>query len=965
MSNDNPLKTLLGSTRQYHSRKLLKADEYISLLSDTLSTLHLTSKIDLTMLSQEIRNFVMILDWFGHISTKITQNFYDWGLHINLLEKDGSKLQYRQNSDEFVNYIITEYIEKKHKKHFGTTLPALHSHQGINLSDITGDWHTVTQDNGITLTIETIVSSLIEYERSYMSQLANSGTLQTLQNIHKVFSNMNFNSPEEAIIVQVLEQCTELYLTQYEISSILLPFHLGEEGVSINLDKIYEKYSPAKNLTVRKTIEMINVLKQDDKHLNDAESKRIMQELENLADDVITESTTNEWEHPGAEQKRLKKVIRNIQSKSEKKQRVPKKTKQTKLPLKDIEKDDESQPIINDIPVKSHNTETVHIKELQSFSSSEQPMKIFDEPDIQKEVDSQSDPLTMTQILEKYCEEKLSDDKYRIAGEFYLMKEYGRYSLVMHNGHKTIGKGDEAFEEPIYKRVSKTPYFVVAKTVHLQSGNQGVQLVAVNNDKLGEYTSLTLGDADSKKVKTALRNKGILIESPKLNSDYIDSMYQTISRQLFISDNVGWVEHAGQFGFVLPNKFGIGINGLEYSGKNANLLHAIETKGNLEAWLSIFESLDLEKAHPRIAFLLFSSLLPLFAGLHDTFEGFVINITPDYSEGKGSSNGKTTLQQLMLSIQGSVEHWHTNWNKTALAMEDYLYTNVGAYFDDTSKTKMKAEELEDLIYSISDAQSRGSSRQSARTRKTVMYSTGEKDFLQHTGKDGVYVRYVDIGIKRNDYGSNDTEETRKIVDHIKKTVVSHYGFVYPEAIKIFLANKDDILERTDIYIDKMAEHGRYDNASRIAKRYAMIAICGEIFIDVMRSLTGDSNLYSSLNSFEISLNMFKVHDQKLIEMEQSQGAVSENLLSELLNKFSEDEQHTLYDKDGKAIGFVEEGNMYYIQSKVVTGNLPDKMTKKDFFSKIDKALVVDSSKGITRKYIENGKSIRYDIFREV
>ncbi len=946
MKKKTSLDKLLKSIRQYHSRGLLEPDEFMFLFNNTLLELQITEKVDTEKLESEIRNYLNFIDWFGHISTKITQNFFDWGLHTGILDKDGSKAQYKTHSDEFVNYIITEYIEKRHKKQSTNAMPELHSHQGIKLTDIHEDWHTVTQDNGITLTVETVASSLIEYERSYMNQLASSGTLSALQTIKKLFSGISYTNPSEAIVIQVLEQCTELYLAQYEISSVLLPFHLGDEGISSNIDKIYELYTPGKNQLVRKTHEMISILNQKNAISDTAAAKKTIKELNKPVDDVISKSVIGEWEHPSAADDNFHKAKQKLLSKSTRPQRIP---REQKLVEKPIEEDEEArQP-----------------KELEAVTSEHQTLQVSKKSADEIEPEPRIEPTSTKELLEHYCKKKISDNEYKIAGDFYLIKEHNQFSLMMSSGHKTIGKGEDAFEEPQYKRVSKTPYFIVAKTEHLQSGDQGVQLVAIDNNQSGGYTYLTLGDADSKKVKTTLRNKGILIDSPKLNADYIDFMYQHMERQMFMSDEVGWVEHKGHFGFVLPGKFGIGINGLEYSGKNPNLLHAIETNGNINEWLTIFDFLDLEKAHPRIAFLLFSALLPLFANFHDTFEGFVINITPDYSESKGSSNGKTTIQQLMLSLQGSIEHWHTNWNKTALNMEEYLYTNVGAYFDDTSKTKMKPPELEDLIYSISDAESRGSSRQSARTRKTVMYSTGEKDFLEHTGKDGVYVRYVDVGIKQNDLGSDDSNKTRKIVDHIKKTVVSNYGFVYPEAIGIFWKNKDAILRRTDEYIDKMAQYGQYDNASRIAKRYAMIAICGEVFIEVMRKLTANPKLYASLNPFKISLDMFLVHDNKLMEKEQKLEVQSENIVTDLLSKFNEDEHHKLYNIGGAEVGFIENGDTYFIRSKEVTKILPQGMTKNRFNSTIDKASIVEMSKNVTRKHINNGKQVRYDIFKKI
>jgi hypothetical protein len=60
------------------------------------------------------------------------------------------------------------------------------------------------------------------------------------------------------------------------------------------------------------------------------------------------------------------------------------------------------------------------------------------------------------------------------------MNKNGRYFIEMLDGYKTIGKGEDSFEEPVYKIVSKTPYFIVAKTEHLQSGDQGVQIMSLS-----------------------------------------------------------------------------------------------------------------------------------------------------------------------------------------------------------------------------------------------------------------------------------------------------------------------------------------------------------------------------------------------------------------------------------------------------------------------------------------------------
>ncbi len=555
-------------------------------------------------------------------------------------------------------------------------------------------------------------------------------------------------------------------------------------------------------------------------------------------------------------------------------------------------------------------------------------------------------------LKEKLSGKSFGDNSEDVIGNFQIIEYEGRKKLCKSEWNEKLGKD--------MLTVASDPFYVVGRTHHIENDMMGVRLASSIERQTGKYNTFTLGELDAaQKLKRKLNDKGYKIENPSLASEYINLVEETLDDTIYISSKIGWTSIEEEQGFVVPKGDGIGIAHLEYDGSDKNLLYAIRQEGSLKDWLSIFDLLDLEKAHPRIFFLLASALLPLFANYHPQFEGFTVNIAPDDSEGSSSSNGKTTVQQLMLSLQGSIPKWHTNWDKTLLGIEEYLHTNVGCYLDDISKTKLSSKEREELIYSISDGQSRGTANRQARERSTVLFSTGEGKILGHQGKDGVYVRYADVHLKRSDYGASTSEKTRNIVDHIKATVRQNFGFVYPEAIDIMLRDREELIERANTYTEELATSGQFENAGRIAKRYAMIAIAGEIFIESMRGLSQDPERYSNINSYEIAREMFLVHDKKLANLEEDAQSLAQKALIELFDHFDIDGDIVLTET-GEYAGKVD-GDTVAIKASQVKKFLPEGMTKPKFLKWMDEnGLLIERSKNIAG---DGGKIERHDIFR--
>ncbi len=932
MKEIQSLEKLLSSAQQYRSKALLEPDEFMELFDNCLIELQITKKIDSVSLRRFIKKYLLIADWFKSINSITIKALLREDFSTIFSDNKENEAQYLPYTYMYVDSVVIALIKDRHREVFGTLMPELYGRYNGDTSDIKNMLHIAKgKDGNIIATVETIASSIAELYLYYTGELISDGQLPELSLIEKAFDGADYANPNEEKIIQVLKLCVDLYLKQYVLSSIFLPYRGYTDDLSENIDAIYESYSKENDQAVQKIIAIYTDLYQDElthrlgggKFTNSSERAEV---------------TVSKQEHPEA-----KSIKTSNENDEEKVMPEP----------SDLQMSDNNKitKITDNLKTGENEkqAEPTAAETLSPMVSEPQPLHISDEPIQKTEKTEEPKP---QDLYEQYCERKISDDEYKISDNFYLRREHGKFLLIQ----KLPTKSDTNK----YITASKVPYFIIARTEHLETGVQGVRIAALKDGKLDKAIDISLGEADSKKVATTLRNKGILVDSPKASAAYIDEMYQQIERQIFISDNVGWVEHAGQFGFVMPDDKGIGITGLEYnSAANQKLKFAIEESGDLDLWLSIFDLLDLEKADTRIQFLLFSALLPLFANYHPAFEGFSIHIMPDTSRGGStSSNGKTSLQKLMLSLQGNVPEWFTNWNKTYAGMEQYLYSNVGAYLDDTKKAKsMKKGEFEDIIYSISDAQSRGTDNKQPRTRKTVLFSSGETTLLQHVPDDGAYVRYVDVAIKGSDYGI-DEDKLRKYYGLVHKTVDSNFGFVYPVAIRVLLDNRDEITKRADTYIEKIGKEGGYENAERLARRYGMIAVCGEVFIEVMRKLTGTKNLYSKLDPYKVALDMFLTHDQRLVGMSEKEYKISEDMLGDLLSNFQHNDSGELIARDNKQVGFID-NSTYSILSSTVKSCLPEGMTKTTFSKLLEeKGLLLEKSKNISR----DGKTSRYDIF---
>jgi hypothetical protein len=408
--------------------------------------------------------------------------------------------------------------------------------------------------------------------------------------------------------------------------------------------------------------------------------------------------------------------------------------------------------------------------------------------------------------------------------------------------------------------ISSVPYFHLTKTYNLDDENEGCVLLAYRDGSTRQLSLLMSEVAETTKLIKIMANKGVLITMGADNRNYIYEQNLACSTKKLLSDTIGFRRIEKELCFVYPGHKGVGAS-IYYSEKDPGMKHALGVQGDPIRWVEgVIAPLNLCNESPTVPFLLFSALLPLFSTLVPGFQGILMNIVPDDTEQQTSSQGKTTCQRAMLSMQGPQE-WMVSWNMTAIAIEGKLYDGVGAYFDDLSTSSI--QNMEKVVYDNANGTRRGrlnknGTSQPVKRRNSVIFSSGEAQVLDiEKAKDGALVRAIDIPIRAKDFGSNDISKTKVIADSITATVREHYGFVYWITIHMIISKEAYILEQINRYKQHFVAMAKDPLTKRLALSFAIITVCGDLLIIATQKLSGDDRILSNLDPLHITSNMFK------------------------------------------------------------------------------------------------------------
>ena len=470
--------------------------------------------------------------------------------------------------------------------------------------------------------------------------------------------------------------------------------------------------------------------------------------------------------------------------------------------------------------------------------------------------------------------------------------------------------------------LSKVAYYHLIKTHNLDDKIDGCILVTYR-DGITRQLQLQMSDvSETQKLVKTMANRGILTSHGAMNRDYIYEQNLECEETRFLVNTLGFNQVHGQSCFVYPEGKSIGAP-VYYSNVDPEMKHALGISGDANAWIeNVILPLNLKNEIPSIPFLFFSALMPLFSKIVPGFQGILINITPDEADNKTSSNGKTTLQRGMLSMQGS-QAWMVSWNMTANAIEGKLHNGFGAYFDDLSTSSIK--NMEKVVYDNANGTQRGRLNQDGTTKKikqrnSVIFSSGETQALDiDKTKDGALVRAIDIAIKASDFGSDDINHTKTVADSITATVRDNYGFVYWVVIHMIIDHPNHILEQIRRYKSHFVSMAQDSLSKRLALTYAIITACGDLMVIAIQKLSGDPTMLSQLDPLHITAAMFR----KVI-VTLSQKNDKHLLVLDLIKQsvILDDGGVTIRNTYNTPIGIVD-NSIWYIKSTEVTQTIKE------------------------------------------
>ncbi|WP_455518436.1 DUF927 domain-containing protein [Neisseria cinerea] len=388
-----------------------------------------------------------------------------------------------------------------------------------------------------------------------------------------------------------------------------------------------------------------------------------------------------------------------------------------------------------------------------------------------------------------------------------------------------------------------------------------IEIIGRGTDNDGAYYRvIRWQDANTRRTKTAAIPKGEIVTGQcwaRLGQYGIDILSGKVKRERLsdylqtqgggdiytITDRAGWHGNA----YILPNGETINAEGANilYNGDTSQREGYTES-GSLEEWRQ--EAARYAEGNSRLCLALGLSLAaPFLALLHE--EGGGVHLAGS------SSKGKTTAANLALSVWGSYEATKSNWDTTALGLQNAaLARNDGFLALDEIGQTADPRRIPQMVYSVINgiSKTQGAKDGGNRKQKTwrnLILSTGETNPESLIGdraqwKAGNRARLPDIQAEAK-HGIYDTlhgfTDGAKLSEHINRAAAKKYGTAGRALIRQILSDGKEAAAET---IE--ATRARYlealppmeGQARRIARRFTLLAAVLEYAAPITGLKTG-------------------------------------------------------------------------------------------------------------------------------
>lgn len=205
-----------------------------------------------------------------------------------------------------------------------------------------------------------------------------------------------------------------------------------------------------------------------------------------------------------------------------------------------------------------------------------------------------------------------------------------------------------------------------------------------------------------------------------------------------------------------------------------------------------------------------------------------------------SSKGKTLTAQLAMSMFGNPKTlmMATNVTETFIERTCAIRNDLPLLLDETSL--IQPEILTKITYMVSNETGKGRAKKEGGVNeidrwKSVMITTGEVPLINLTSLAGQEVRTISLD---GGVGAYDPDN----VEHFKKGRELNYGQIAPLLIKKILLWEGNLQEDYEELKGKLKEFNNHDKTGvigRMVDTYALIAVAGFIFEEVMKELGED------------------------------------------------------------------------------------------------------------------------------
>jgi uncharacterized protein (DUF927 family) len=384
-----------------------------------------------------------------------------------------------------------------------------------------------------------------------------------------------------------------------------------------------------------------------------------------------------------------------------------------------------------------------------------------------------------------------------------------------------------------------SPLYVVAKTRDAKSGEWGRLLEWQDDDGITHQWAMPLAllQGDASDVRRELSGLGLAISPNKAARDLLTSYLQVcpIEKRARCVDKLGWYGEV----FVTANG-SIGNANEKVVFQNPHAIEpALSTSGTVEEWR---ESIGrLASGNSRLIFAIAAAFAPnlvKFAG--EDSGGFHFR--------GASSSGKSTVLKVAASVWGKPDNYCRLWRSTSNGLEGLaaLYNDGLLILDELSQLDPK--EAGEAAYLLANGQGKtrasrsGTVKQSSRL-SLIFLSAGEESLTALMAKAGQRVnagqeiRLADIeadaglgmGIFEN---IHDQLSPASMALSLKDYASRYYGTVGSAWLQQVVANqqtiKRDLSDLIKNYVDTMIPFDATGQVMRVARRFALVAIAGEL-----------------------------------------------------------------------------------------------------------------------------------------